>query len=89
MAFQLLQNQTSGHIKVKKGTGHVFYMATPSPTNESAISSTEVRLYATELTLLFQGSTGSSEGYKLFRDTDGIIQLIIAILPGIVVMELS
>ncbi len=35
MAFQLLQNQASGHIKVKKGTGHVFYMATPSHTNES------------------------------------------------------
>ncbi len=25
----------SGHIKVKRGTGHVFYMATPSHTNES------------------------------------------------------
>ena len=36
MAFQLVQNQTSGHIKVKKGTGHVFYMATPSHANESA-----------------------------------------------------
>ncbi len=35
MAFQLLQNQASGHIKVKKGTGHVFYMAIPSHTNES------------------------------------------------------
>ncbi len=31
----LLQNQASGRIKVKKGTGHVFYMATPSHTNES------------------------------------------------------
>ena len=30
MAFQLLQNQASGHIKVQKGTSHVFYMATPS-----------------------------------------------------------
>ncbi len=30
MAFQLLQNMGSGHIKVKKGTGYVFYMATPS-----------------------------------------------------------
>ena len=37
MAFQLLQNQASGHIKVKKGTGHVFYMATPSHTNESVL----------------------------------------------------
>ena len=54
-----------------------------SMTGKSAISSAEVRLYAAELTLLFQGSTGSSEGYKLFRDTDGII----AILHGIVVME--
>ncbi len=35
MAFQLLQDQASGHIKVKKRTGHVFYMATPSHTNES------------------------------------------------------
>ena len=35
MAFQLLQNQASGHIKVKKGTGHAIYMATPSQTNES------------------------------------------------------
>ncbi len=33
--FQLLQNQASGHIKAKKGTGHVFYMATPSHINES------------------------------------------------------
>ncbi len=30
MAFQLLQSMASGHVKVKKGTGHVFYMATPS-----------------------------------------------------------
>ncbi len=37
MAFQLLQNQASGHIKVKKGTGHVFCLATPSHTNESAV----------------------------------------------------
>ncbi len=37
MTFQLLQNQASGHIKVKKGTGHVFYKATPSHTNESAV----------------------------------------------------
>ena len=29
IAFQLLQDQASGHIKVKKGTGHVFH------TNES------------------------------------------------------
>ncbi len=35
MPFQLLQNQASGHIKVKKGSCHVFYMATPSHTNES------------------------------------------------------
>ncbi len=35
MAFQLLQNQAGGHIKVKKGTGHVFYMTTRSHTNES------------------------------------------------------
>ncbi len=32
MAFYLLQNQASGHIKVKKGIGHVFYLATPSHT---------------------------------------------------------
>ncbi len=37
MEFQLLQNQASGHIKVKKGTGYVFYMATPSHTNESVV----------------------------------------------------
>ncbi len=37
MAFQLLQNQASGHIKVKIGTGHVFYTATPSHTNESVV----------------------------------------------------
>ncbi len=36
MAFRLLQNQASGHIKGKKGTDHVIYMATPSHTNESA-----------------------------------------------------
>ncbi len=35
MAFQLLKNQASRHIKAKKGTGHVFYMAIPSHTNES------------------------------------------------------
>ncbi len=35
MAFQLLQNMASGHVKVKKGTGHVFYMATPSHATES------------------------------------------------------
>ena len=28
--------QPSGHKKVKKGTGHVFYMANPSHTTESA-----------------------------------------------------
>ncbi len=42
MAFQLLQNQASGHIEVKKGTGHVFYMATPvtpSHTNDSVVVS--------------------------------------------------
>ncbi len=37
MACQLLQNMTIGHIKVKKGTGHVFYMATPSHASESVI----------------------------------------------------
>ena len=35
MAFQLLQNMASGHIKVEKGTRHVFYMATPSHANEN------------------------------------------------------
>ncbi len=35
MACQLLQNMASGHIKVKKGTGHVFYMATASNAIES------------------------------------------------------
>ena len=35
MAFQLLQNMASGHVKVKKGTGLVFYMATPSHATES------------------------------------------------------
>ncbi len=37
MACQLLQNMTSGHIKVKKGTSHVFYMATPSHATESVV----------------------------------------------------
>ena len=37
MACQLLQNMTSGHIKVQKGTGHVFYMATPSHATESVL----------------------------------------------------
>ena len=32
---QLLQNMTSDHIKVKKVTGHAFYMATPSNATES------------------------------------------------------
>ena len=31
----VLQNMASGHIKVKKGIGHVFYMATPSHATES------------------------------------------------------
>ncbi len=35
MAFKLLQNMASGHVKVKKGTGHVIYMATPSHATES------------------------------------------------------
>ena len=36
MACQLVQNMASGHIKVKKkGTGHIFYMATPSHANKS------------------------------------------------------
>ncbi len=26
---------SNGHIKVKKGTGHVFYMSTPHRTTES------------------------------------------------------
>ena len=34
MAFQLLQNMASGHIKVKKSD--VFYMATPGHATESA-----------------------------------------------------
>ena len=38
MACQLLQNMASGHIKVKKGTGYVFYMATPSHATESVVS---------------------------------------------------
>ncbi len=37
MACQLLQYMASGHIKVKKGTGHVFYMATPSHATESVL----------------------------------------------------
>ena len=36
MPCQLLQSMTSGHIKVIKGTGHVFYMATPCHATESA-----------------------------------------------------
>ncbi len=35
MACQLLQNMISRHIKVKKGTGHVLYWATPSHGTES------------------------------------------------------
>ncbi len=35
MAFQLLQNMASGHVKVKKRTDHVFYMVTPSHATES------------------------------------------------------
>ncbi len=35
MAFQLLQNMASGHVKVKKGTGQIFYEATPSHATES------------------------------------------------------
>ena len=33
--FQLLQNMVSGHVKVRKGTGHVFYMVTPCHSTES------------------------------------------------------
>ncbi len=36
MAFQLLQNSASDHVKVKRGTGHVIYVATPSHSTESA-----------------------------------------------------
>ena len=35
MTFQLLQNKASGHIKVKKVTGHVLYLAIPSHATES------------------------------------------------------
>ncbi len=31
----IIKNKTSGHIKVKKGTGHVFYMATSGCATES------------------------------------------------------
>ena len=31
----IVQNMTSGHIKVKKGTGYVFYIYTPSHSTES------------------------------------------------------
>ncbi len=37
MAFRLLQNMASGHVKVKKGTGHVLYMATLSHATESVV----------------------------------------------------
>ncbi len=37
MEFQLLQNMASGHVKVKKGTGHVIYTATPSHATESVV----------------------------------------------------
>ena len=37
MVFQLLQNMACGHIK---GTGHVFYMATPSHATESLANPT-------------------------------------------------
>ena len=33
--YMAFQNMTSGHVKGKKGTGHVFYMATPSHATES------------------------------------------------------
>ena len=39
MAFQLFQNIASGHIKVKKRTGHVFYVPTPSHATESVVLS--------------------------------------------------
>ncbi len=35
MATRLLQNMPSGHVKVKKGSGHVLYMSTPCNTTES------------------------------------------------------
>ncbi len=38
MACQPLQNMASGHLKVKKGTGHVFYMATPSHATDSIVA---------------------------------------------------
>ena len=37
MACKLLQNMTSGHIKVKIWTGHVLYIATPSHATESVM----------------------------------------------------
>ena len=37
MTFQPLQNQAIGHIKVKKVSGHIFYMATSSHANESVV----------------------------------------------------
>ncbi len=35
MTCQLFKNMPSGHIKVRKGSGHVFNMATPCHTTES------------------------------------------------------
>ena len=43
MAFQLLQNMASGNVKVKKGTGHVFYMTTPSHATESVRNGYTIR----------------------------------------------
>ncbi len=37
MSTHLLQNMPSGHIKVKKESGHVFYMSTPCHTIESVV----------------------------------------------------
>ena len=48
MAYQLLQNMTSSPIKVKKGTGHVFYMATPSHAIESALDNIKTVLSSSQ-----------------------------------------
>ncbi len=58
MAFQLLQNMASDHAKVKKCTGHVIYMATPSHATENVISSIN-------LTLIVQDSGACAKSHKL------------------------
>ncbi len=63
MTFQLLQNMTSGHIQVKKGTGHAFYLATPRHATESVDEVQEFLTLIVKTISFGQGGHYRSEGF--------------------------